>query len=474
MAERTRAPTTIKVCDAIMGSGKTSAAIQYMNSHSDRRFIYVTPRLSEASRITNACPGLRFAEPDGGRPAQTKLNDWKHLMHQHRNVAISHVLFTLADDVVCQLVQQYHYSLIIDEVVNVLSDSQITTRDVQTMIGNQLAQTDQNHIVQVTQDVQAGDHSSVFQSLFHYAKSHKLLLLPGGKYYNWVVTPDLLLAAQEVIIMTYKFEYSAMARLLHMHGLTYDRLYVNTDGAGRYWFTDQLLYLPAYTQHVSDMIHIVDDPKLNLIGEPRSALSKSWWEREYKHYTSVCECTGHDHKNNPVYADTAESRATLFYKAKSALYSYLRYKYKSTGAQQKLWGCYAFMDKPLRRDGLAKSYLVFNASAMNEYGNRHILAYMVNTFMPREVLRFYREIGYPGTDEEFAITNMLQWIWRSAIRNGQPVELYLPSARMRRILQNWMHECEEDYKQLYGSSIEQTQTSNQKQRRKMKNCQNTS
>ena len=32
----------IKICDAIMGSGKTSAAIRYMNE-SDGHFVFITP-----------------------------------------------------------------------------------------------------------------------------------------------------------------------------------------------------------------------------------------------------------------------------------------------------------------------------------------------------------------------------------------------------------------------------------------------
>ena len=32
---------SIKVCDAIMGAGKTEAAITYMNEHKEKKFIYV-------------------------------------------------------------------------------------------------------------------------------------------------------------------------------------------------------------------------------------------------------------------------------------------------------------------------------------------------------------------------------------------------------------------------------------------------
>jgi CRISPR/Cas system-associated endonuclease/helicase Cas3 len=35
----------IKVCDAIMGAGKTEAAVNYMNLHSNDKFIFITPFL---------------------------------------------------------------------------------------------------------------------------------------------------------------------------------------------------------------------------------------------------------------------------------------------------------------------------------------------------------------------------------------------------------------------------------------------
>jgi hypothetical protein len=56
--EAAKRVSTVKVCDAIMGSGKSQSAIAYMNEHPEQRFVYVTPYLTEAQRITDACPAL--------------------------------------------------------------------------------------------------------------------------------------------------------------------------------------------------------------------------------------------------------------------------------------------------------------------------------------------------------------------------------------------------------------------------------
>ena len=41
----------IMICDAIMGSGKSSAVIDHMNSNPDKHYIYITPFLDEALRF---------------------------------------------------------------------------------------------------------------------------------------------------------------------------------------------------------------------------------------------------------------------------------------------------------------------------------------------------------------------------------------------------------------------------------------
>ena len=54
----------IFVVDSMMGTGKTSAAINYMNSaDEDTRFLYITPYLSEVERIIKSCPNRKFKQP---------------------------------------------------------------------------------------------------------------------------------------------------------------------------------------------------------------------------------------------------------------------------------------------------------------------------------------------------------------------------------------------------------------------------
>ena len=46
---------------------------------------------------------------------------------------------------------------------------------------------------------------------------------------------------------------------------------------------------------------------------------------------------------------------------------------------------------------------------------------------------------------------MLQFIWRSAIRNGEEIWVYIPSIRMRNLLKQWI---EENSPQIYKTKGE--------------------
>ena len=80
----------IKVIDSMMGSGKTTWAMNYMNSNLDKRFIYITPYLHEAQRIVTLCPHLCIRQPE---ELPTKQAHFIRLLKDGANVAISHELF---------------------------------------------------------------------------------------------------------------------------------------------------------------------------------------------------------------------------------------------------------------------------------------------------------------------------------------------------------------------------------------------
>ena len=65
---------------------------------------------------------------------------------------------------------------------------------------------------------------------------------------------------------------------------------------------------------------------------------------------------------------------------------------------------------------------------------------MVNPFVNPIVAQYFSYKGDVVLDNDlYAVSNLIQWVCRSAVREGKPVNLYLPSARMRDLLNKFFN-----------------------------------
>ena len=49
-----------------------------------------------------------------------------------------------------------------------------------------------------------------------------------------------------------------------------------------------------------------------------------------------------------------------------------------------------------------------------------------------------RPVQRLAVSDAYALTELIQWVWRSRVRRGEPIILYLPSPRMRRLFEEWL------------------------------------
>jgi hypothetical protein len=80
----------------------------------------------------------------------------------------------------------------------------------------------------------------------------------------------------------------------------------------------------------------------------------------------------------------------------------------------------------------------FNLRATNLYKHKTVLAFCLNRFINPTLDRFFLQRKITVNEELFALSDLLQWIFRSAIRENQPIEIYIPSKRMRTLLKQWL------------------------------------
>ena len=91
------------------------------------------------------------------------------------------------------------------------------------------------------------------------------------------------------------------------------------------------------------------------------------------------------------------------------------------------------------KDTKYKNFLSCNARATNDYDNRHYVIYGINKFISPEVKSFFTTHNIEIDEDSYALSEMIQFIYRSAIRKNEDTYVYIPSERMRSLLIEYMN-----------------------------------
>lgn len=132
-----------------MGSGKTTAAINFICSQGGEKFIYAAPYLDEAHRITLACFGRDFYEPPGdGGSEEEHIAKWPYFdfaVKGGKNIATTHALvknvMVWHRDVIETIAEQ-SYSVIFDESPDLFSEFEQHTQDIAVLTKANLVSAD--------------------------------------------------------------------------------------------------------------------------------------------------------------------------------------------------------------------------------------------------------------------------------------------------------------------------------------------
>lgn len=384
-----------------MGSGKTNWAIQYMNENPDKRFMYLTPYNDEIQyRIIPQCPALNFKFAKENQ----KVKDFKEMLEKGRNIAATHECFKRADDEVDSLLEANNYILILDEVFDVVIDLKIKACDVQNIL-DKYATVENDYLVWT--DDNYPDVGGRFSDIKQISKMNKLMVYENALFL-WLFPVDLFKKFDEVYVMTYLFAGQTQKYYFDANNLEYEYYKVEYDGI-KYKLVD---HDHSTHNNLKPLIDIYDG-NLNDIGNKNGALCVSFWN---------------NNKNKPKYRTLQNN-----------IYNFFR-NIHNAKSDQIIWTCFKDDMPRLKGDGYAKGFVECNCRATNKYGNRTYVAYCVNRFM-RTVIKqdYFAKQGIKVDEELFALAEMLQFIWRSAIRNGLKIHLYIPSSRMRGLLNQYLN-----------------------------------
>ena len=444
----------ITVVDAPCGAGKTEWAISYMNAHPKEAFIFVTPFLSEVDRIKQSTTTV-FYDPQhyqridllgGVAGSKTKLEDFNDLLAGGRNIVTTHTTFTNATQETISILQDNSYHLILDEAVDVLlplndlidsASYRVNKKNVKLMLDNNIIAVDEDCRVRWTGGPQPidGEERHSFCEVQRHAENGNLLLI-DGKFFLWEFSPEVFNAMESVTILTYQLEGSFLCPYMQLHGMSYDKSSVS----GNYevgfelsqymvdmeqrkkWKQLIITYQDEKIMNVGSLSatwyksYVRDHPKSSEASELRRALRRYFLATKAKPYDIMWSCP----------KDSRNSIAPGGYKLIRELSD--KEKQGRTQAQQ---------DEFIDNNGL-RCWVASNARATNSYSDRHTLAYMLNLNPNPEIAKYFGKRGASISRDTFALAGLIQWIWRSAIRRGEPITLFLPSPRMLRLFTEWL------------------------------------
>ncbi|WP_189318659.1 hypothetical protein [Bacillus atrophaeus] len=402
--------TKIKIVDSIMGSGKTSAAINKMNNaNKDENFIFITPYLNEVERIKKSIKTKQFYEPKvkkKGDKTQYKFESFHELLSQNKNIVATHNLFKNANDETKELILAGNYTLILDEVMEVVEQLQVKKHDLTTLFDSNLIYVE-NGLVKWNKEKK--DYETRYDDIRDMALNNNLMYFKDN-ILIWNFPADVFQLFKEVYILTYMFDAQIQKYYYDVNNIKYQK-YISACIDGQYRFTDHnTIYERSFKEELRNRINIYEG-NLNTIGQLEYSLSSNWY------------------KNKSPYT---------IKKVKNNVFNYFNNIAKSS-SDEAMWTTYSEHKNRIKGNGYTKGFVSCNARATNEFKHKKHLAYTINRYTNTVLYNYFKEKYSITIDQEaFALSELVQWIWRAAIRDGEEITLYIPSLRMRKLLMNWL------------------------------------
>lgn len=404
----------ICVIDSIMGSGKSTWAFRYMDSHPDEKFIYVTPFLRECKRAQKECPNAHLNQPSN-EILPSKQLDFKRLALQGKNIVTTHELISqlALSDIEYAAILDQHYTMILDETVETVKPyTDLTMAELEMLVATKkIAIQQDGSIVEGPEEIKGGR----FKDVMDFVRAGSIFRFEDCILF-WILPISVLQLAQNLVVLTFLFDASHMKHTLDINHMEYQIYHIENNEIAPGEENRREI-----KSRIKNLIHLLEDRDYNEVGRNHYSLSWNWWKT-----------------SNSANKQKVLNNARTYF------------MYKATGRRMSsadcMWAVYGETEKKdyhAQRKNAVKDYnsscVAFNQKAENRYSARTCLAYLVNVFEHPIVKKWFEANGEALNDDLFALSTMLQWIWRSTIRNGQEIYLYLPSSRMKKILEDWLN-----------------------------------
>lgn len=388
-----------------MGSGKTSWAINHICENRNKSFIYITPYLDEIKRLKEHTKEHKtMYEPNYIKTSKTE--HFHNMLMEGKSICSTHALFKNANDLTRDALACNNYTLILDEVMNVVEElADFTKNDMETLINEELAYVEDDYLKWNPNKL---DYNGRYNDIKNMSMNNNIICI-NDKLIFWNFPVDIFQYFDDVYILTYMFRCQIQRYYYDFHNVDYT-----------YYQVDENYKLVPFNiqrdirarERIRPLVNIFEG-KQNEIGNQDTALSLSWFRVK----------------------DEANVRKTGL---QSALNNYFNNVHRKTKPKERLWTTFKEVQKDLQGKGYTKRFISINMRSTNEYIDSKALAYCCNRYVKPTVKIFFGKRGITIDEDDYATSEMIQWIWRSQIRRGQEISIYIPSKRMRTLLKQYL------------------------------------
>lgn len=428
--------TTVIVYDQLPGTGKSSRMIEEINnSPKDQRWIVVTPFLKECHRYAGtildvesedrqlpkrdekgiiytgegcSASGRRFEHPVSGY--QSKVEHIAQLVHEGKDIVTTHAALKLFTPDTVKDVKDAGYKLVIDEELECIRPHPCKEHRRKMLLTSGVIYEDSLGLLRWNEDFKIDDTKDLDSNGFSWEMQIKSLCDNGSlvlisdergnrDLFMWEYPIEFLKAFDEILILTYLFEGSIFQKYLDFYGIQ------NIVQRG--------IQLPS---DPFALINVIDNGKMNRVGEREGAFSAT----DQKKYTK-----------DSIVAKTVRDNLTNYFKNST---------YGKSSPDERLWTCLQDSFSIFKGNGYTKRHIAHNTKAVNDYRDTYHLAYIYNAYMHPEPYKYLLARGeqFAPDLDRYSLSELLQWVYRSRLRMDEPVNLYIPSSRMRDLLEDWM------------------------------------
>lgn len=411
------------IIDRACGTGKTTEMLASLQS--DRKYLLVTPSLTEIDRFVRDAPdGVEIVTPIEGKGP--KLLQLQELLKEGKSVAITHTLFFMTLQLADLMVD---YEIIVDEAPNPVTSVNTIDADAfhEALVGGEYATVcPQTRQVQPTmkwikwqRDKLDGNGEPTYSNGLHpdiYKPAIQGQLHVDESGIFAVATPNqVLLAGRSLTVMTFLSEG------------TYIRAYLNllAKSQPKAAFT-VIEETPAdWLRQARELVTVED-----LALPARLNLSYSKQTRRSKETT--CKSIGGALKNLLYRRWKGVERPNIILTcARDKWFEDRKGRYAGE------WAKYSRMfGRDYGKDGV--QWLPNKTRGTNDYKHASHAIYLYS-MSPNPMVQNFLGVSGQSFADKYALAEMVQWIWRTRVRDGLPITVAIPDDRMRAIFEGWLN-----------------------------------